>query len=144
MNRRQVLGGALAVALGTRVQAQTDKKVKIVELEQLKELWDKHAFVYQGEDCVLLRVPAPSKPTPRVVEHQKMFYSAYSRICTHSGCALELPNGLRQLECGCHGSIFAAADGTAEFGPASKPLRGIKLEIADGNVYALGWLEHEQ
>lgn len=139
MNRREILGAGVALAVSGQALAQTVARVKIVELEKLSKDWDDAEFKFQGEACVLVRVPAPSKANPRLFEHQKVFYSAYSRICTHIGCVSQLPNGLRQLECGCHGSVFNALDGSVITGPASDPLKAVKLEVEAGVLYATAW-----
>jgi cytochrome b6-f complex iron-sulfur subunit len=142
MNRRQVLGSAVGLALTGSVLAQSSQaKVKIIELEKLKNVWDDAEFRYQNIACLVVRVAAPEKPSdkpnPRLLEVGKNFYVAYSRVCTHTGCQTQLPNNLRQLECGCHGSIFNAADGSIK----ADPLRGVKLEVVDGSLFAVGWLD---
>jgi nitrite reductase/ring-hydroxylating ferredoxin subunit len=48
-------------------------------------------------------------------------FHAFSTVCTHQGCTLnEIRNGL--IRCPCHGSRFDMADGSAQRGPAQKPL----------------------
>ncbi len=140
MNRREVLGAGVAMAVTSQALAQSVPRVKIIELEKLSKDWDDAEFKFQGEACVLVRVPAPKQTNARLFEHQKVFYSAYSRTCTHNGCISQLPNGLRQLECGCHGSAFNALDGSVIMGPASRALRAVKLEVEAGNFYAVAWL----
>lgn len=59
---------------------------------------------------------------------------AYSKLCTHLGC----PVGLYQTEsqrllCPCHQSAFDVLDGARPmFGPATRPLPQLPLEIDDG------------
>jgi ubiquinol-cytochrome c reductase iron-sulfur subunit len=73
---------------------------------------------------------------------------AYSKICTHAGCAVALyrkplfppvdkPPG---LVCPCHYSTFdPATGGTVVFGPAGRPLPQLPLTIdRDGNLRASG------
>ena len=140
MNRRQVLGISLTMALALPTMAQNKiARVKIIELERLKLEWNDAEFQFSGEACVLIRIPEPTKPNPHSLEVQNTFLLAYSRVCTHLGCLAQLPNGLHQLECGCHGSIFRAADGDVLSGPASTPLRAVRLELEDGFVYAAAW-----
>ena len=46
---------------------------------------------------------------------------AYDATCTHQGCKVnEVADGT--INCPCHGSKFAVADGTPTAGPAGKPL----------------------
>jgi ubiquinol-cytochrome c reductase iron-sulfur subunit len=73
---------------------------------------------------------------------------AYSKICTHAGCAISLyraplfqPDEPRPaLVCPCHYSTFDPADGgTVTFGPAGRKLPMLPLEIdAHGNLRAAG------
>lgn len=66
---------------------------------------------------------------------------AYSRICTHAGCAVCVFRADEsQLVCPCHSSIFdAASDGRVVRGPSSKPLPQLPLAVgADGVLVADG------
>lgn len=57
---------------------------------------------------------------------------AYSRICTHAGCAVCLFRAdLGQLICPCHRSTFDAHDGHIVRGPASQPLPQLPLAVDD-------------
>ena len=63
------------------------------------------------------------------------FY-ALSSICTHRGCDMNfdgtIVNG--EIECLCHGSIFAA-DGTVARGPAFSPLPAFAMTVECGTLY---------
>jgi len=68
---------------------------------------------------------------------------AYSKICTHAGCAINLyryplfaPAEPRPaLVCPCHYSTFdPATGGTVIFGPAGRPLPQLPLEIGSGGA----------
>jgi ubiquinol-cytochrome c reductase iron-sulfur subunit len=73
---------------------------------------------------------------------------AYSRICTHAGCAIELYRKPRfpvvepkpALVCPCHYSTFDPATGaTVIYGPAGRPLPQLPLMIdANGYLSAAG------
>lgn len=75
-------------------------------------------------------------------------YVAYSKICTHAGCALSLyrsplypPTEPKPaLVCPCHYSTFdPATGGDVVFGPAGRALPQLPLEIGrDGILRAAG------
>jgi Rieske Fe-S protein len=55
-------------------------------------------------------------------------FRAFSATCTHQGCPVtEVADGT--INCNCHGSKFAVADGSVVDGPAETPLpeRGIEV-----------------
>jgi ubiquinol-cytochrome c reductase iron-sulfur subunit len=63
---------------------------------------------------------------------------AYSKICTHAGCAIALyrkptyepTSASPALACPCHYSVFATRDGgKVEAGPAGRPLPQLPIEI---------------
>jgi ubiquinol-cytochrome c reductase iron-sulfur subunit len=59
---------------------------------------------------------------------------AFSKVCTHAGCAVSLFNVLSmQLICPCHQSTFnILQDCKPVFGPASRPLPQLPLGVAPG------------
>ncbi len=72
---------------------------------------------------------------------------AYSKICTHAGCAISLyrtplfePTAPGPaLVCPCHYSTFnPATGGTVEFGPAGRPLPQLPLIVAAGGELQAG------
>lgn len=66
---------------------------------------------------------------------------AYSKICTHVGCPVALyEQHTHHLLCPCHQSTFDLAnDCQVIFGPASRPLPQLKIEVdADGYLVATG------
>ena len=66
---------------------------------------------------------------------------AYSKICTHVGCPVALyEQHTHHLLCPCHQSTFDLADDCkVVFGPASRPLPQLKIEVdAEGYLIASG------
>ena len=55
-------------------------------------------------------------------------FKAFSTVCTHQGCPMTKIDG-DEIECNCHGSRFAIADGSVANGPASKPLKELKVSV---------------
>lgn len=145
MNRREahkaILGSAL-VLTGGQVQSQPTPPpaVRIGELVRLAEVWSDLEFQFAGQPALLVRVPVSQPDNPRIFKvSERVYLTAYSRICTHLGCTVPLPDRAQNIECGCHGSRFRA-DGSLVGGPADGSLRAIELEVRDGVIWAVKWL----
>lgn len=79
-------------------------------------------------------------------------YLAFSRVCTHHGCTVNLNRNLETLAvafnfrnkypalaCPCHLSVFAPLQaGKAVSGPARQPLPRVALEPRGNDLYAIG------
>jgi cytochrome b6-f complex iron-sulfur subunit len=64
---------------------------------------------------------------PALLIHNQSGFTALSLVCTHLGCTVEQKdNG---FACPCHGSRYDAS-GNVLRGPAQKPLRALRVEIA--------------
>jgi cytochrome b6-f complex iron-sulfur subunit len=63
-----------------------------------------------------------------VLQHGLDGLKAYSLICTHLGCTVDLAE--EGFTCPCHGSQFALT-GSVEQGPAALPLTELRLEVND-------------
>jgi ubiquinol-cytochrome c reductase iron-sulfur subunit len=103
----------------------------------------------QGSALVVVRLPRSSlKLTGRVEGYDADGVVAYSKLCTHAGCAISLyraplfaPDELRPaLVCPCHYSTFDPADGgSVTFGPAGRRLPMLPLSIdVKGELRARG------
>ncbi|MBV2151475.1 Rieske (2Fe-2S) protein [Kitasatospora sp. SUK 42] len=60
-------------------------------------------------------------------------YKAFSAKCTHAGCIVDQVKK-EQIQCPCHGSRFAIADGAVQDGPAPSPLPAYTVTVEDGNL----------
>ena len=60
-------------------------------------------------------------------------FKAFSTICTHQQCNITQLN-TSDIECGCHHSRFAIADGSVVHGPANRPLQELKVSVSGGEV----------
>ena len=65
---------------------------------------------------------------------QRGTYVGLAAVCTHGGCEVADANATT-LGCGCHGAIFAKADGSVIQGPATRPLKKYDLVDRDGFLY---------
>jgi ubiquinol-cytochrome c reductase iron-sulfur subunit len=98
---------------------------------------------------VLVRVPRSRLRLPaRLLGYDASGIVAYSKICTHAGCAIAMYRApLFQpaepspaLVCPCHYSTFdPATGGTVLYGPAGRPLPMLPIAVdAHGNLRAKG------
>jgi Rieske Fe-S protein len=69
-----------------------------------------------------------------VTQPAKGEFKGFSAVCTHTGCVVaKVADGT--INCGCHGSKFAMADGSVKNGPAAKPLPAQEVTVtADGKL----------
>ncbi|MFC6664998.1 ubiquinol-cytochrome c reductase iron-sulfur subunit [Deinococcus radiopugnans] len=111
-------------------------------------------FSYAGRPCALLRVPQAVEGGLELKEGGHLV--AYSRVCTHLGCTVNLvrdpevlafafnyrpPSDAQhpQLGCRCHYSVFDPLKaGDAVFGKANGPLPRVRLELRGAEVWATG------
>ena len=67
-----------------------------------------------------------------VVQPEEGTAKAFSGVCTHQGCAVQI--GQSDITCPCHGSAFSFADGSVVTGPADRPLPPVPVTVVDGDV----------
>lgn len=91
------------------------------------DLGDAYNFPYNTR-TVLPDIPA-------VIYNNKGTFVAYSLTCTHLGCTIE-PEDEEGFTCPCHGSRYTK-DGLVLKGPATKPLRQLRLETLEDHTLRL-------
>ena len=143
MKRRDVLKALALGGSSLSLLAQShaaEVALKIAPLGALKNDWDSVKFTWVDDAALLTRVPKPDAPDKALLEVNGVFLCAYLLTCTHEGCTVKLPNADHKLECPCHGSVFNAVDGSPHSGIAGSSLQRLKLELREGDVYAVGFL----
>jgi cytochrome b6-f complex iron-sulfur subunit len=65
------------------------------------------------------------KDIPALLFHDDQGFRAFSLVCTHQGCTVNLEGDV--FKCPCHGSQFAL-DGSVTQGPAAQSLRQYKVD----------------
>ena len=59
-------------------------------------------------------------------------FRAFSAICTHAGCAVDISGG--EFVCPCHGGTYDIATGAVTGGPPPQGLDRLKVEVVNGDV----------
>jgi Rieske Fe-S protein len=70
-----------------------------------------------------------------VTQPQQGTIKAFSAVCTHEGCTV-VDVSSDTINCPCHGSRFAVADGAVVQGPAPRPLPAVEVTV-DGDSIKL-------
>ncbi len=76
--------------------------------------------VFADEEVVV------TQPTPGA-------FKAFSATCTHQSCTVSKV-AAGTINCPCHGSKFAIADGSVVNGPASRPLAEREITVSGGTI----------
>ena len=137
---------------GRRLVDEDDRPYKASDIEE-KDFYTAFAEGADKEEAgaslVLVRLPTSSlKLPPELQGYDANGIVAYSKICTHAGCAISLYRAplfppaepKPALVCPCHYSTFdPATGGTVIFGPAGRKLPMLPLEIdRSGHLRAAG------
>jgi arsenite oxidase small subunit len=121
---------------------------KLADVSELANLWDSVEFTFDTPS-LLVRLP---KLIPGGLQVDDKYFAAFTRICTHQGCPVNLNKNLEAvavafnhrtdqpvLTCQCHFSVFSLQQaGKAVSGPAVKPLPRVRLEQRDNTIFATG------
>ncbi|MGM9322136.1 ubiquinol-cytochrome c reductase iron-sulfur subunit [Deinococcus aquaticus] len=148
---------ATRVMTGKRTAGTPDFRAalpaRVAALSDLSGEWAERTFTYAGRPCTVLRVP---QDVPGALPDGGSFLIAYSRVCTHLGCNVNLvrdPEILAfafnyrpprdeqhpQLGCRCHYSVFdPLRAGEAVFGKALLPLPRVQLQRRGADLWATG------
>ena len=89
-------------------------------------------------NLVILARFDPAELTEETRERAAEGVVAYSAICTHQGCPVNMWSKERDaLVCSCHGSLFNPRNAAEVMvGPATLPLPALGLKVVDGAVAA--------
>lgn len=68
-----------------------------------------------------------------VTQPKKGTYKAFSKICTHQGCAVQAIVN-HEIVCKCHNSHFSIEDGSVLSGPAQAPLPAAKTTVSGDRI----------
>ena len=82
--------------------------------------------------------PSASDPAILVCAEDGQYY-AYGQKCSHKGCSVTYERASRRFECPCHRGTYDVQTGNVLYGPPTRPLSLIVLQMrAGGEVWAVG------
>ncbi len=150
LNRRNVLGGATAAAVGLPLLAACGSDEPETATDPTTDPTSGSTSTDEGEsptDDAAAGVLAATSDIPvggcAVFSEQKCVvtqpsegtFKAFTSVCTHQGCTVSAStDGV--IPCGCHGSQFSIEDGSVVQGPATSPLSEIEIAV-DGDAISL-------
>ena len=122
---------------------------RVAALTEFQEVWSAVPFVLEGTPALALRLP---EPIAGGLELNGNHYVAFSQVCTHLGCLVNLNDNLEAINfafnyrtehpalvCPCHLSVFAPLEsGRAVSGPAVEPLPRVQLSVEGDALFAVG------
>lgn len=124
-------------------------RVRVAALSAFRGPYSAVTFTAGGVACVAVELP---QATPSSVQVGARHFAAFSRVCTHLGCAVNMIEDTEvlaltfnyraphpMLGCPCHFSVFdPLAQGECVFGKALYPLPRVRLHEQGGVLYADG------
>jgi nitrite reductase/ring-hydroxylating ferredoxin subunit len=93
----------------------------------------KSSDLSMGESKIFSEPDAYGRGFKFVVTRKPSGLVAFSNICTHEGCAVDVLVK-NQLQCPCHGAQFDAVTGAATRAPAYEGLRPYRVEERSGEI----------
>ena len=134
--RREILAGAAAVT-GMILAGCENDTTKDSESSGVTFDLDDYPALQQEGGVAKITNPELNDGRPLVVLRRGLdVFSAYSAICTHAGCEVDLPESASSdIPCPCHQSVFSPGDGSVKSGPAQAPLPtfSVKYEPKNGS-----------
>jgi Rieske Fe-S protein len=122
---------------------------RITKVDYFRNDYEIVDFIYEGIPSFIICLPERTKTSIKIGQK---YYTAYSRVCTHHGCLVELikdpeviafaynyRNDRPMICCPCHYSVFdPVKDGRVALGQAIYPLPRIKIEVIGKFIYSSG------
>lgn len=150
LNRRHVIGGATAAAIGLPVLAACGNDDPGTASDPASSPSDSSSSSDGGSESSTqgaAEAVAATSDVPvggcAVFADQKLVvtqpsegdFKAFSSVCSHQGCTVSAStDGV--IPCACHGSEFSIEDGSVLQGPATSPLAEVAITV-DGDSITL-------
>ena len=141
LTRRDFCNGLLLSSTGLLIAATTPVSEAAAQQEPLlayPPLRIDGAERLMPGSSLYFAYPRRSDPAILVRAEDGQFY-AYGQKCSHMGCSIYFDGASRRFECPCHKGAFDPQTGFVLFGPPTRPLDPIVLQMrAGGEVWAVG------
>lgn len=127
MNRRNFICTCASIGVGASLMSLSacslldEKEMLLGEEKALKEK-EYHVLTFNRKDIF--------------VRFSEEKWEVFSLICTHKKCTVEYKAKEELFVCPCHDGTYNK-EGKVIFGPPPKPLRHLKTEIRNGQLWVL-------
>jgi menaquinol-cytochrome c reductase iron-sulfur subunit len=128
--RETVRGGRQPLRVASLRELKPGKPLRVDVRGELVDAWSRIPDVKLGS-CWLVRKPGghPDQgPDQRPKNDGADQLRAFSTVCPHLGCHIELDENQQRFACPCHGSYFDLMSGQALAGPSPRGMD--ELEVA--------------
>ncbi|WP_310528432.1 Rieske (2Fe-2S) protein [Nocardioides sp.] len=145
LNRRHVIGGATAAAVGLPLLAACGSDTADSATDPASDPTTSSSSSEAGQTPATVGVLAATGDVPvggcTVFDDEKVVvtqpsegdFRAFTSICSHQGCSVSAStDGV--IPCRCHGSEFSLEDGSVVQGPATAPLSEVAITVDGGSI----------
>ena len=123
--RDTVRGGRQPLRVATLRELKPGRPLRVDVRGELVDAWSRIPDVKLGS-CWLVREPDAADGSSQV--------RAFSTVCPHLGCGVELDENQQRFACPCHGSYFDVTSGLALSGPSPRGMDELQVAIDGEDV----------
>ena len=135
--RREVL--ALAIVGGLSIIGVIAGKNFKREAKKLSNAGSSNAIAKVSEIAIGTSINIVDNfGAPAIIFRTKSGVFAYSAVCTHQGCTVELDKNSKHLICPCHGAEYDPANSAKVLGgPTNVPLPKVKISVKGDEIFLI-------
>jgi Rieske Fe-S protein len=129
--RETVRGGRRPLRVASLRELKPGRPLRVDVRGELVDAWSRIPDVKLGS-CWLVREPGPDGQGREADGAGQV--RAFSTVCPHLGCGIELDENQQRFACPCHGSHFDLASGLALSGPSPRAMDELEVTVDGEDV----------